>query len=58
MVGRYGAEKLYEDLLQGQHGIERYVVNVKGRKVMHRGLKQSASAFPFSSHQHEGRILF
>lgn len=32
MVGRYGAEKLYEHLLQGQNGLERYVVDVKGRK--------------------------
>ena len=32
MVGRYGAEKLYDHLLQGQHGVERYVVDVKGKK--------------------------
>ena len=32
MVGRYGAEKLYDHLLQGRHGVERYVVNVKGQK--------------------------
>lgn len=33
MVGRYGAERLYDHLLQGQHGVERFVVNVKGKKV-------------------------
>ena len=32
MVGRYGVEKLYDHLLQGEHGVERYVVDVKGHK--------------------------
>jgi penicillin-binding protein 2 len=33
MVGRYGIEQHYDHLLQGQHGVERFVVDAKGRRA-------------------------
>ena len=33
MVGRYGVEQHYDHLLQGRNGVERYVVDAKGRRT-------------------------
>lgn len=42
MVGRFGAERLYDDTLRGQHGLRRFVVDARGRP-QHEGWAQIAS---------------
>ena len=42
MVGRFGAERLYDHLLRGQHGHRRYVVNARGI-AQHEGWAREAS---------------
>jgi len=42
MVGRFGAERLYDEILRGEHGLRRFVVDARGRP-QHEGWAKSAS---------------
>jgi len=42
MVGRFGAERLYDEVLRGEHGLRRFVVDARGRP-QHEGWAQIAS---------------
>lgn len=42
MVGRFGAERLYDQILRGQHGLRRFVVDARGRP-QHEGWAKLAS---------------
>ena len=42
MVGRFGVERLYDNLLRGEHGYRRFVVNARGQ-AQHEGWAKEAS---------------